>query len=263
VTDWAAFAGVATVATLLLLGLARATSVGATFPTRTEMEWLDGLPDDADHLAASGASPPGGDPEPLSAELLFVNVLVTHGLFLVLLVAAALYTRVPASAFGLSVSVSELALGVGFGVVLSLFNTGAGALAESFGYAPSEELRGLLAPDSPSGWALLLFGTLPLVALFEEALFRATLVGAFAVGFAVSPWALAVVSSVAFALAHETQGAAGVVVTGVLGFVLAAGYVITGSFLVVVVAHYLVNAVELVVYEGLGVQRLGANRGPA
>lgn len=262
-TDWAAFAGVATAATLLLLALTRVTSVGDGLPTRAEVEWLDGLPDDADHLAASGASPPGDDPEPLSAGLLFVNVLVTHGLFLLILAGAVLYTRVPASALGLSVSGSELALGVGFGLLLSLCNTGAGAIAESFGYTPSEELRGLLAPGSAGGWALLLFGTLPLVAVFEEALFRATLVGAFAAGFGASPWALAVVSSVAFALAHGAQGMAGVVVTGLLGFVLAAGYIVTGSLLVVVVAHYLVNAVELVVYEGFGVQRLGANRDPA
>ncbi|MFC7177124.1 CPBP family intramembrane glutamic endopeptidase [Halosegnis marinus] len=257
-TDWAAFAGVTTAATLLLLALARVSSVGGAFPTREEVEWLDALPDDADHLAATTATTPGGDPERFSSGLLFVNVLVTHGLFLLVLVGAALYARVPASAFGLSVSLRELALGVGFGLLLSVLNTGAGALAEASGYAPSEELRGMLAPDSAGGWLLLMGGTLPLVAVFEEALFRAALVGAFAAGLGASPWALAVVSSVAFALAHEAQGPAGVAVTGTLGFVLAAGYIATGSFLVVAVAHYLVNAVELVVYEGLGVERLGA-----
>jgi membrane protease YdiL (CAAX protease family) len=251
VTDWAAFAALATAATLLLLGLARATSIGTGLPTREELEWLDELPDGADHLAARESTYHAGSPE-FSSAILFVNVLVTHGLFLAVLVGAALYARVPASAFGLSVSLEEVALGVGFGLALSALNTGAGALAETVGYAPSAEFRGLLAPESARGWVLLLGGTLPLVAVFEEALFRATLVGAFAVGFGASPWALAVVSSVAFALAHEVQGPAGVAVTGLLGFVLAAGYIATGSLLVVVVAHYLVNAVEFVAYEGLG-----------
>jgi membrane protease YdiL (CAAX protease family) len=86
--------------------------------------------------------------------------------------------------------------------------------------------------------------TLPTVAVFEEFLFRATLVGAFAAGFGVSPWLLAVLSSLAFAVGHGAQGPAGIVVTGVLGLVLAAAFVLTGSLVVVAVAHYLVNAVE-------------------
>jgi membrane protease YdiL (CAAX protease family) len=111
-----------------------------------------------------------------------------------------------------------------------------------------------MAPDSANGWLLLLGVILPLVAVFEEFLFRGVLVGAFAAGFAVSPWLLAVGSSVLFALGHGAQGPAGILVTGSLGLVLAAGYVLTGSLLVVVVAHYLVNALEFVVYEGLGVE---------
>ena len=256
-TDWAAFAGFTITATLLLLGLVRATSVSTTLPTREEVEWLDALPDEADHLAAGEAVAPNRDPVELSSGALFVNVLVSHGLFLVLLVGAAICTAVPPDAFGLSVSLSEVGLGVGFGVALSVANTAAGAVAESVGYAPSEDVRALLAPESTGGWALLLGGTLPLVALFEEALFRGALVGALAVGFGVSPWGLAVVSSAVFALAHEVQGPAGVAVTGALGFVLAAGYILTGSLLVVVIAHYLVNAVELVVFEGLGVELHG------
>ena len=70
------------------------------------------------------------------------------------------------------------------------------------------------------------------------------------VGFGVSPWALAVLSSVAFALGHGAQGAAGVAVTGLLGFALAALFVLSGSLLAVVVAHYLVNALEFLVHEG-------------
>ena len=249
-TDWAAFAALATAATLVLLGLARATSVGTGLPTREELEWLDDLPDGTDHLRARDSTY-RTQPPTFSSSILFVNVLVTHGLFLAVLVGAALYARVPASAFGLSVSLEELALGVGFGLGLSVLNTAASVVAETVGYAPSAEFRGLLAPESARGWLLLLGGTLPLVAVFEEALFRATLIGAFTVGFGASPWALAVISSAAFALAHEVQGPAGVAVTGLLGFVLAAGYIVTGSFLVVAVAHYFVNAVEFIAYEGL------------
>jgi membrane protease YdiL (CAAX protease family) len=90
---------------------------------------------------------------------------------------------------------------------------------------------------------------LPLIAGFEEFLFRGVLVGALSTGFGLSPWALAVASSAAFALGHGAQGPAGVVVTGTLGFVLAAAFVLTGSLLVVVVAHYLVNALEFLVHE--------------
>ncbi len=100
---------------------------------------------------------------------------------------------------------------------------------------------------------------LPTVALFEEFLFRAVLVGAFSAGAAAlgvpaSPWLLAVLSSVAFALGHGAQGRAGVVATGTLGFVLAAAFLLTGSFVVVAVAHYLVNALTFVVHEGVGVE---------
>jgi len=71
--------------------------------------------------------------------------------------------------------------------------------------------------------------------------------------YGVNVWALAVVSSLAFALGHGAQGRVGVVVTGALGFVLAAGYVATGSLLVVVVAHYVINALEFLVHELLDV----------
>jgi membrane protease YdiL (CAAX protease family) len=90
---------------------------------------------------------------------------------------------------------------------------------------------------------------LPLIALSEELLFRAALIGVPAAGFAVSPWLLAVGSSLLFALGHGAQGRVGIVVTGVLGFALAAGYILTGSLLVVVAAHYVVNAMEFLLHE--------------
>jgi membrane protease YdiL (CAAX protease family) len=114
-----------------------------------------------------------------------------------------------------------------------------------------ESLRELLAPDTRLGWVVLLFVVLPIVAGFEEFLFRGALIGVVAVGFDVSPWLLAALSSVAFALGHGAQGPGGILVTGLLGFALAVTFVLTGSLLAVIVAHYLVNALEFVVHEGL------------
>jgi membrane protease YdiL (CAAX protease family) len=293
VTRWAVFAGITAAVLFLLVALARASRRFVSLPTRGDVEWLDALPDGANHLDASavranglhvvrdehrGAAPggevepgdrlrpgpadasaapaagPTGPPTSMSTGELLLNVGFSHGLFLVLLVGGAVYARVPADALGVSVSTRELLVGLGFGAALAVANTVAGAVSHRLGYAPSEALRELLAPDSTVGWAVLLVLLLPLVALFEELLFRGALIGGFATGFGLSPWGLAVVSSAAFALGHGAQGRAGVVVTGLLGFVLAAGFVLTGSLLVVVVAHYVVNAAEFVVYEGLGVE---------
>jgi len=142
-----------------------------------------------------------------------------------------------------------LLAGVGLGVALAVANQGIAALFRRFDVAFSEDLRELLAPDSPGGWAALLLGVLPLVAVFEELLFRGILIGAFATGFGVDPWLLVVASSVLFAAGHGAQGAGGVVVTGALGFVLGVGFVLTDSLAAVVVAHYLVNALEFLGHE--------------
>ncbi|MDS0298098.1 CPBP family intramembrane metalloprotease [Halogeometricum sp. S1BR25-6] len=195
----------------------------------------------------------GGIPELSTAELL-ANVAFSQGLFAVFLLAGAWYAQVPRSAFGAgpdSLSVPALVGGAALGVVLYVVNQVGAALGAARGLGNAEELREALAPDTPAGWVVLLFFVLPLIAGFEELLFRGALIGAFAAGFGVSPWLLAVVSSVAFALGHNAQGRLGVLVTGALGFVLAAAYVLTGSLFAVVLAHYLVNALEFVVHEGL------------
>jgi membrane protease YdiL (CAAX protease family) len=75
------------------------------------------------------------------------------------------------------------------------------------------------------------------------------LIGVPTAAYSFSPWPLALASAGAFALGHDAQGRVGIVVTGLLGFVLAAGYIFTGSLLVVVIAHYVVNALEFVVHE--------------
>lgn len=258
-TDWAAFAGITAAVLVLLLLLARASQTVVSDGSRVEPTATDPeLPTPGELRTVRYGPEPPEPREPddrYPTKLLLVNVAFSQGVFAALLLAGAWLTAVPPSAFGLSGPLlPALGLGLVFGAALSLVNTGVGALAEAFGYAPSEDLRELLAPDSLGGWLLLLGVVLPVIAGFEELLFRGALVGALSVGFGVSPWLLAVLSSVTFALGHGAQGPLGVAVTGALGFVLAAGYIITGSLVVVVVAHYLVNVVEFVVYEGLGVE---------
>lgn len=185
---------------------------------------------------------------------LLVNVALSQGLFGALVLGAAWYTEIPLAALGIpeSVEAGAIALGVGVGIVLYGLNELAAAGASAFGVEHPEELRTMLAPDTPSGWVLLLAAILPAIALVEELLFRAALIGLSA-GFPISPWVLAVVSSVAFAFGHGAQGTTGVLVTGALGFLLATAFVLTGNLLTVVVAHYLVNVLEFVVHEGLDV----------
>jgi membrane protease YdiL (CAAX protease family) len=259
VTDWAAFAGIAVALLSLLLVLARATQhyVGPTV-TAAETAWLARLPDGADHLDATAPAAEAAETEPsMPSGLVLVNVALSQGLFGFVLLVGAWYTEVPLAALGLgptplSTGLPAVAWGVGLGVALAGANALGSTVAERLGYAPATELRELLAPETPRGWVLLLGGALPMVAVFEEFLFRATLVGAFAVGFGVSPWLLAVLSSVAFAVGHGAQGPVGVAVTGLLGFVLASAFVLTGSLLVVVLAHYLVNAIEFLRHETSG-----------
>ncbi len=196
------------------------------------------------------------DPASLSTGELLANVAVSQGVFALLLLGAAVYTAIPATALGIEFSAAYLEtgliLGIAAGIGFYVANELAAAIAARLGFDHDETLRELLAPDSAVGWLVLLLGVLPIIAVFEEFLFRAALIGVPAAGFGLSPWLLAVGSSIAFALGHGMQGSVGVVVTGLLGFVLAALFIVTGSLLVVVVAHYLVNALEFVVHEGLG-----------
>lgn len=206
----------------------------------------------------------------LTTGALLANVAVTQGLVALVVLVAAWYFSIPADALGVTDAQSStggpvlaLGLGLGFGIALWAGNELSTSVADVVGAAYDERLRGLLAPDSAAGWALLLGGVLPIVAASEELLFRAALIGVPAAGFGVSPWLLAVVSSVAFALGHGAQGRVGVVVTGGLGFVLAAGYVVSGSLLLVVVAHYLVNALEFLLHELVSVPWLESAPAPS
>jgi membrane protease YdiL (CAAX protease family) len=210
--------------------------------------------DDADN--GSGGARPRPSIDSLSTSALLLNVAFSQGIFGGLVVLAAWYTEVPLAALGVPElpTLGTLALGAGLGIALYAGNELAAAGANALGFSPPENLREMLAPDSAAGWVLLLIVILPAIAFVEELLFRAALIGALSTGFAISPWPLVVLSSIAFALGHGAQGSLGVIVTGSLGLLLATAFVLTGSLFVVVLAHYLVNALEFVVHEGLGIE---------
>ncbi|WP_277553496.1 CPBP family intramembrane glutamic endopeptidase [Halobaculum limi] len=266
-TRWTAFAALSTVVLFLLLGLARLSQAQFSSATEPQARTAERAPEapaaldgpsyhpalDHDPGLASPERSPVAAAEAeasMSAGALLANVALSQGVFGAMLVAAAVWANVPLAAFGVGrVTTTHLAVGVGLGVLLWVASEAAGRVAERFGVAVNERMRGALAPDSVGGWVVLLTLVLPTVAVFEELLFRGVLVGAMATGFGLSPWLLAVGSSVAFAVGHGAQGRAGIVATGVLGFVLAAAFVLTDSLTVVVVAHYLVNALVFLVHE--------------
>ncbi|WP_323674946.1 CPBP family intramembrane glutamic endopeptidase [Halorubellus sp. PRR65] len=274
-TAWTTFASVAGVVTVLLLLASHTTSRrfdddedAGPRGGRVDADAVDSNPRDAvaprefgaDVEAADAVEVPGvrergaARPPALSQPMLLLNVAFSQGVFAVVLVAAAVLADVPRGALGLGgdhVTWWFVAVGAALGVGLYAANEVGGSLADAAGLGQSEELRELLAPTSRRGWVVLLGGVLPIVAAFEELLFRGVLVGALATGFGVSPWLLVLVSSVLFGLGHGAQGRLGVLVTGTLGVVLAAAFVLSGSLVVVVVAHYLVNALEFVVHESV------------
>lgn len=232
--------------------------VGDGDGTGTDGPFADVTPVRGQESAGGAGRPEAIDPGELSTGVVLANVALSQGLFALVLLGAVVYTNVPPDALGVEFSLayveSALAVGTAAGIVLYVANEIGAALATRFGFDHDERLRELLAPDSGGGWVILLGGVLPIIAVFEELLFRAALVGVPWAGFGIDPWVLAVGSSVAFALGHGMQGRVGIVVTGALGFVLAALFVVTESLLVVIVAHYWVNALEFVVHEGFDLE---------
>ncbi|ERG96474.1 CPBP family intramembrane glutamic endopeptidase [Haloquadratum walsbyi] len=193
----------------------------------------------------------------LSTTALLANVTVSQGLFAMLLIIGAWIARIPISAFGIGTGptgILVLALGTGTGIILYIGNEFGSTLGAHFGLGEGEALRSALAPETSVEWVVLLVVVLPIIAGFEELLFRGALIGVIAVGYNISPWTLAIVSSIAFALGHGAQGRIGVIVTGVFGFILAAVFIITESLLIVIIAHYFVNALEFVIHEGFNIE---------
>jgi membrane protease YdiL (CAAX protease family) len=200
------------------------------------------------------AAGPTNSASALSPRVLLANVVLTQGLLIAIVAGAIVVFEIPLGAVGIGGGplvwgVDGLGLGLGLGLVLWLGSEAAGRLADVAGISYDERLRERLAPDSTLGWVGLFVLVLPLVAAGEELLFRGALIGVTAAGFGVSPWLLAGVSTVAFALGHGAQGRVGIAATAVLGAVLAGAFVVTGSLLVVGLAHYVVNALEFAVHE--------------
>lgn len=185
----------------------------------------------------------------LSTRALLANVAGSQLLFAGLLVGVIWWAGVPADALGAGVSSQGVTLGIGVGVGLWGLSELGGRVARRAGVDPATGLRELLSPDTRGEWALLLTVVLPIVAGFEELLFRGVLIGAMSAGFPIPVWLAVVGSSVAFAAGHSAQGRLGITVTGLLGLLLGTVFALTGELLVVVVAHYVVNAAEFLVHE--------------
>nr|WP_321170852.1 hypothetical protein [Halobaculum sp. SYNS20] len=144
-TRWTAFAGLATVVLILLLGLARLSEARVAPHPEPSARDGTGRADDAPEdpgPATRGPSHlgPGDGPDrtlasperspvaaaeadaSLSAGALLANVALSQGLFGAVLVAAALWADVPAAALGLApvATATDAGIGVGLGVALWL-----------------------------------------------------------------------------------------------------------------------------------------------
>jgi len=211
----------------------------------------------ASQAAVPAPDPDTGDPpdrtESLPTGALLVNVLLTHGVVTVLVVVAAWIAAVPGPVIGVgpgATGVKAVAVGAAAGVGLYLVDESLTLLARAVGVVPEERLRESLSPTTRGGWVTLIGGVLPLVAIAEELLFRAALVGAATTGLGLPVWLTVAGSSLLFGAAHGVQGPGGVVVTGILGAALAGVFLASGSLLAVVLTHYVVNLLEFLVHEG-------------
>ncbi len=257
---WVAFSALTLVVLVILLLATRASArVVDDLTTRSsDCETLEAH-DGANRSDEIGPMRPSA--ARVSKRTLFANVAGSHCLFAAVLIAGIVFADIPPSSLGVETDPltdgEAIAVGTAVGAAIAVANLLTGAIADALEIDPSRPLRELLAPESTRGWLALLIVVLPVVAGFEELLFRGILIGAFAAGFELSPWILTIGSSVAFAAGHGAQGRLGIAVTGGLGFVFAAVFIWTGSLLVVVIAHYVVNAAEFVLVEGIGYEPFG------
>jgi membrane protease YdiL (CAAX protease family) len=260
VPGWAPFLGFVFVLTLGVLLVARRSTA-----------LLRESPPSAPRLGEPSPPDPRLGPDPvretpdrptvrdLSTRALLANVAATQAIVAGLVLGGVVFFDIPQTALGLGPGPwvwgrDALALGVGLGLALWLASEAAGRLADAAGVAYDEQLRELLAPDDSVGWLALVLVVIPVIALSEELLFRAALIGVPAAALDVSPWVFVVLSSGLFALGHGAQGRVGIVATGVLGLALGGAFLLTESLTVVVLAHALVNALEFGLHEGLGLE---------
>lgn len=253
--QWASFVGLTGLAVTAFLVLAWLSAGAVRDPPTTDWRFTPvGVDPGVQSRPSVRTQLPHPQLESLPTASLLANVAVTQGLFAAVVVGGAVAFSIPPRAFGLdnaAVSGQALLWGLALGTGLWAASKTSSRALDVAGIEYDERLRAMLAPESLAGWIVLLGVALPTIAAVEELLFRAAAIGVVAAGFDLSPWLLVVVSSIAFGLGHGAQGRVGIVVTGLLGTVLASAFVLSGSLLVVVVAHYLGNALELLVHEGL------------
>ncbi len=184
----------------------------------------------------------------LSRRSLYLNVVASQGTLLAVLTLAVVWFEIELAVLGVDPSIGPahaVVLGLVIGLVLAGTNRIIEAPLGALGIRGDDRLRRLLAPTTRGEWVLAVGLVFPVVAVFEELLFRGILIGAAGAGLELTPWVLVVPSSLVFAMGHALQGRAGLLVAGALGVALGATFVVTESLLIVVLAHYLVNVVEL------------------
>lgn len=183
----------------------------------------------------------------VSRNSLYLNAAASQGLLLATTAGLLFLTGVDAGDLyfpgTLEVPIA-VAVGITIGGLLALFNLGMQAVFDRLGIAYDDSLQELLTPTSIREWVVLLVVVLPIVAGFEELLFRGVLIGGISAGYGVSPWLLAIPSSIVFAAGHGLQGRGGLLAAGLLGLALSIPFIITESIVVVVVAHYVINVIE-------------------
>lgn len=148
-----------------------------------------------------------------------------------------------------------IALAVGLAIVVQLLAAVAiEPLAQSLTHQTPDVSK---LKDIVGSWPnLMIFLALSWVvgALVEEVVFRGFIIGWGMLIFGERfRWVLAVVSSVIFGYSHMYQGAAGVLLTGVVGFALAAAYIASKKNLpLTMLAHGIIDTISMVgLFAGL------------
>lgn len=233
---YAVFVGVAALIAVGVVGLTRLSQ--PTVSPQEPIEEEAGLPVVREESLPTGA--------------LLLNVLLVQGVLTAALVGAAELLAIPWTSLGLgrdAVSVGAVVAGLGYGVGLYVLDEALTVVARWRGAVTDEAFRESLTPASFGGWLTLFVGVLPVVAVAEELLFRAALIGVSTAGVGVPAWVAVGGSSLVFGTAHGAQGRGGVVVTTVLGIGLGGVFLVSGSLVTVAVAHYVVNGLEFLVHE--------------
>ncbi len=144
----------------------------------------------------------------------------------------------------ISSPLAEISIGLTFGLVVqSLLHPVTRWAVDRFGeeiYSPMV-IRNIL-PANNREWALVPLALLP-AALVEELLFRSLLLGGLSAIW--PPLPLAILGALLFGAMHAPQRLLGVLMTGVVGFLLSMLFLWRWTLLSVFVAHYTINVLQL------------------